>query len=106
MNEKTLLSCPFCGAEAHIETHRFYEEKTKDFTSKTYGVICDNCRTSGRQFYESEEEAINSWNTRKPMQEIVDRLEELKEQSFELFDGGSRTIGYETAIEIVKGGAE
>lgn len=100
MSEKTLLPCPFCGGEAHVELHRFYEEKTKDFTSKTYGVICDNCHTSGRQFYESEEEAIKAWNTRKPMQEIVKKLEEWKNSSQDSLE----KCAFEKAIEIVKRG--
>ena len=106
MSEIKLSPCPFCGAEAHIETHKFYEEKTKDFTSKTYGVICDNCHTSGRQFYESEAEAIEAWNIRKPMDKIVERLKE--ESKFVLYEMNEPSIyaGVERAIEIVKGGVE
>lgn len=36
------------------------------------------------------------------MQEIVERLEEKREDAFKLWDGGSRTVGFREAIEIVK----
>lgn len=101
MSEIKLLPCPFCGGEAHIEVHKFYEEKTKDFTMKTYGVICDNCHTSGRQFYESEEEAIEAWNTRKPMDKIVEKLEE---EYAIVYWSDDYIAGIYRAVEIVKGG--
>lgn len=101
-----LLKCPFCGGEAYVDEHRFWSDKTKGFTEKTYGVRCDKCNASSFQFNHSKEEAIKTWNTRKTMERILERLEE--ESDF--FSGKpmgtlQKTYyckGIERAIEIIK----
>lgn len=65
---KQLLNCPFCGGEATM-TH--YNNKF----AKWYQVVCMNCHLSQTSTYLSEEVAITAWNTRKPMERIVERLE-------------------------------
>lgn len=73
MSEIKLLPCPFCGYEAKsVKAHGIFE--------KPYVVVCENekCRASVGMFSATKEEAIKQWNTRKPMQEIVERLEEAK----------------------------
>ena len=73
-----LKCCPFCGGEAIIE-----EEDVRDIhgyvIGKRYALQCDgvpNCsiypRTCGTV---KKEDAINLWNTRKPMDNIVEKLE-------------------------------
>lgn len=54
MTEKTqeLLSCPFCGGEAKITGHIFFEVK------------CRRCRVTQPPRYESD--AIAAWNRRAP----------------------------------------
>ena len=74
MSEIKLLPCPFCGWEAHIEEHKFWNGRTKSFTVGTYGVRCLKCGASGTQFHKTKEEAIELWNTRKPIERIVERL--------------------------------
>lgn len=71
MSEIKLLPCPFCGGEAYL-----YEDKKCDI----YSVGCKNCCDIEpiTRVCESKEEAIKLWNTRKPMQDIVERLEEIK----------------------------
>ena len=73
MSEKKPLPCPFCEGEARLQRWR-----------RTYGyyVICKKCgcRTPVYQYqYDSKEkrreDAINTWNTRVPMERIVERLE-------------------------------
>ena len=59
-----LKPCPFCGKEAAIEVHGFYNRDSRGFTDKTYGVVCGKCHTSGWQFYENKEKAIEAWNRR------------------------------------------
>lgn len=59
-----LKPCPFCGGEAEINPHSFWNEKEKDFTDKTFGVVCGECQTSGNQFYGTEAEAVEAWNRR------------------------------------------
>ena len=62
----TLLNCPFCGGEA----------RTASVFGRA-GVICTECDANIRMFLDAPmEEAIKAWNTRKPMQNIVERLEE------------------------------
>lgn len=54
-DETTLLSCPFCGGEAHISA-----------SSDGYGVECWNRRCIDMQMDElpTEAEAIAAWNSR------------------------------------------
>lgn len=55
-----LKPCPFCGGKAYVQIHIF------DGVPETYGVLCANgkCYTSGWQFYDTAEEAIEAWNRR------------------------------------------
>ena len=75
-----LKCCPFCGGEAKIV--RYCGKKTIVY------VECTNClaymgnqriitsSNRGKEYFESEEKLINAWNTRKPMDNIVEKLEE------------------------------
>ena len=67
MSEIKLLPCPFCGGETKVSNLGFNQ----------YLISCKDCwaetiPTTGL------ENTIIKWNTRKPMQEIVERLEEMK----------------------------
>lgn len=65
MNERIELKpCPFCGGNAKLVDHTFWNDTTKSFSYKSYGVMCRHCGVQGFQFYETEEEAINAWNRR------------------------------------------
>lgn len=102
-----LKKCPFCGGE----NIGVWERKTYSFFPPLYAVHCYDCHY-GLQELSTKEKAIAAWNTRKPMERIVERLE--NEKGFEVFAfsvssrncGNSYKIGYETglneAIEIVK----
>lgn len=76
MSEIKLLPCPFCGGKATItiiEPHKHaFATWMPDYTGGTF-IECYNCSCSVSG--ETEEEAIGHWNTRKPMQDIVERLE-------------------------------
>ena len=85
-----LKPCPFCGGEA---------EKQWGMMA-IYWVECTDCGAEGSQ-HGSLEEAIAAWNTRNSMDRIVEQLEE-QSYGFE----GLEYIDLNTAIEIVKGGAE
>lgn len=108
MREIKLLPCPFCGGEAHIEEHKFWDEKAKGFTVQTYGVVCDNCCSMSWQHHRHKEKAIEQWNTRKPMERIVERLEEKQDEPIYQHQYDNYFIGITDAIEIVKeeGGIE
>ena len=67
MNDKKLLPCPFCGGEAFFAT-----EGGNWIACKLCGAETD--------YFERAKEAINAWNTRKPMERIVERLEQQAEQ--------------------------
>lgn len=71
MSEIKLLPCPFCGGEAELI-------KRKSNFPYIHGVWCIgcNCRTS---FEKSEEIAIEKWNNRNPVEDVLERLEEEKE---------------------------
>ena len=97
MSDEKLLPCPFCGGEA--ELMRFPK------CDRKYVVICENkqCMASVGNYSYTKEEAIKAWNTRKPMERIVERLEELKQRAW---DEKYQTLC--DAIDIVKeeGGKE
>ena len=46
-----------CGGEAEVIKHTFHG------ASPSYGVECTNCHTESWQFYKTETEAIQAWNT-------------------------------------------
>lgn len=88
MSEIKLLPCPFCGGEAEL-----YRMTTKqNFRwSDCVGVRCKTCGASCRKVLydarihaDDEEycEAAKDWNTRKPMEKIVERLEGMKMRYF------------------------
>lgn len=65
MSEIKLLPCPFCGGEAEL-----------NLFLGNYLVTCTECPGATAPIRgTTKEEAIEAWNTRKPMQEIVERLE-------------------------------
>lgn len=67
MSEIKMKNCPFCGEELREDTAR-------DGT-KFYFHYGDNGCFLGYVCITGEK-SINAWNTRKPMERIVERLEE------------------------------
>lgn len=98
MSEIKLLPCPFCGRKAELRYNK---------DGFAY-ILCanDGCyaRTDGCL---NENEASRLWNTRKPMERIIERLEESADQCIKIGDvyGFSAT---NEAIFVVKeeGGIE
>ena len=127
MSKIKLLPCPFCGGE-HID----YSVKTCGRWERKYHVAmyCKDCNCYGARVlitptestrYEVENNpkykqlAIEKWNTRKPMERIVERLEECEEElkglqykSVNSYGYYSQHKGIELAKDIVKeeGGIE
>ena len=101
MSEKKLLSCPFCGGEAEVCGYYF--------------IQCTKCGASTLT-HTNREKAVELWNTRVPMQKIVERLEEEAKQYNSLGDRAKEkgycheyasqcygnALCYEDAIDIVK----
>lgn len=104
-DDERLRECPFCGGKARIMLE---EEDRPDDTF--HNIYCTDC---GVQFWVgSKSEAIAKWNTRKPMERIVETLEQRKNfYENRMGEGIERDIedwgsvkSYEDAIEIVKAG--
>lgn len=71
MSEIKLLPCPFCGGEANLCDNG-------DLTYiNYYWIYCKDCGCK-QPISIHREAVINVWNTRKPMQDICERLEEKK----------------------------
>lgn len=94
MSEVKLLPCPFCGGEANVS----YNTK--------FGFVpwCNNeeCILNESTKGYKTEEAIKLWNTRKPMERIIERLEKLPHAEDDCF------MWLEDAKQVVKeeGGIE
>ena len=98
MSEIKLLRCPFCGGEAEL---------LKGQCEIDNYVMCLECR-SKTKLYNTKASAIKAWNTRKPLQNIVERLEEQAEecrkywQEFDDEDSFGGMNAYCYAVKIVK----
>lgn len=76
MSDIKLLLCPFCGGEAYTYTATNVENGVK---GKCWLVHCKKC---GLNYPHSikcyiESEAIEQWNTRKPMERIAERVHDI-----------------------------
>lgn len=101
MSDIELKPCPFCGGEAKLNKIT----GGKLFSRLTgFYVKCKTCRTStGCEL--KEEDVVEKWNTRKPMDQIVKQLEDVGNIQFSSYTKPLITV--EDAIKIVqKGGAE
>lgn len=106
MQNDKLLPCPFCGGEAFVDTHKFWDVEAKDFTVKTYGVRCYECQAGTMQYFRTEEDAIKQWNTRKPMEQIVEQLESEKEATYNRCIKGMYDAMFKDFIGIVSNGGK
>lgn len=107
MSEIKLKPCPFCGGEATLR---------KSELAGLYHIACFECGCRQDASYKKET-VIKAWNTRKPMERIVEQLEADRNELQEIIGSGARDIykntnfGYLTAINkaikiVQKGGAE
>ena len=107
MNNK-LKPCPFCGGEAftmaYLDEDEFLIKK-----EYKYSVICRKCHAESR-CSPIKEEAIEAWNTRKPMDKVVERLTDAAKSGEVIMDSGVRRVScfvqINDAIEIMKGEME
>lgn len=89
MSDKKLLPCPFCNAGL------------ESYSLKWVHPLSGSCLLSGYSMLRGTRE-IELWNTRVPMQKIVERLEESKQGAKDSKDL-SKYSAYEQSINIVKG---
>ena len=95
--------CPFCGGEATL-TNKLSKD---EYGQRLWNVCCFGCanRTSS---YWDKEIAIEAWNTRKPLERVIERLEEQAEECKKYWDefddedafGGMNA--YMNSIAIIK----
>lgn len=93
---KQFKKCPFCGGEASLISG-----------AKCNYVFCNACGAE-TGLCDTPDEAIAAWNTRKPIEQIVERLEFQAEESRDYWNNfddeyafGAMNV-YTNAIEIVK----
>ena len=102
-----LKCCPFCGGEADVSLTNQHD--------KLFIVGCNTpmCYGNINHFtmsFVSKESAINTWNTRAPMANIVEKLEEAEKKGYELIGkphmDSHVLFGWgcamKTAIEIIR----
>lgn len=105
MSKIKLLPCPFCGREATTSE----KEGIKNIPHGWGWIGCRCCRVFMNYSHgnRGKQLAIEAWNTRKPMERIVEQLEEEIELKVTQYPLHGRYIKKTRAIEIVrKGGAE
>ena len=115
MKNDKLLPCPFCGSEALLHTVESHSHILATFMPDYTGgsfIECTNCTCS--MSGDNEEEAISVWNTRKPVEKVVEQLEEMRiqaEKDMQLSDTvdeanvyGGKMLAYEVTIAIVQNG--
>lgn len=71
MGEFKIKRCPFCGGKSEVYKNRVWR----------YNVHCTVCGMGQNALsYETEEIAIEKWNTRKPIDELEENLKLLFQQ--------------------------
>ena len=89
-----LKNCPFCGGGFRVNYRGAYEHDVSD------------CILKGIEIRNAAE--IKAWNTRKPMDRIVEQLEKCSETYCKEYGYApdENVLYLPDAIAIVKGGAE
>lgn len=102
MSEIKILCCPFCGGEKVIST---YNNFVPVLLCGSCGAMMTIPMSFGDTYEDKEGELLRKWNTRKPMQDILEQLE--KEKGIVVIDGKEMYqedcfIDIDDAIQIVK----
>lgn len=112
MSKIKLLTCPFCGREATTSE----KEGIKNMPHGWGWVGCRCCRVfmNYSHGYRGKRLAIEAWNTRKPMERIIEQLEDAQDEYYrkyhdehvDIMYNEGKSDGMQVAINIVKGGAD
>lgn len=113
MKNNKLLPCPFCGGKVKLDKYTDVVGRNK------FGIVCKNEECNCLPFtswWASKEDAIKSWNTRKPMERIAERLEEEEGEAYARYKKEldlclseywrGRSSGLNKAIYIVRNGVK
>ena len=73
MSERKILPCPFCGEHAEFVQKAITKDIRLGF------IRCTECGMKLNQENCTEDFAIDLWNTRKPVEKVVEQLEELQQ---------------------------
>ena len=92
-----LKPCPFCGGEAKVREIMYM--KYDGYQERFYISECQCCNVNIEA--DNKEDAITAWNTRKPMDKIVEQLERLPNVNSDYWNFAD-LIDREDAIEIVR----
>lgn len=99
MSDIKLLPCPCCGSETETEIGII---SSKHFIF--YQAVCLKCGMTAKAS-PTPELTAEKWNTRKPMDRIVERLEKIAEYYRCYGDcDGMQYSAYKHAIEVIKDG--
>lgn len=102
MSDIELKPCPFCGGEAVVHVNDGVRVICRECGASSKGLV--DGYSQGRPNGSAIKAVVTAWNTRKPMERIVEQLEEMGNIKFSSFS--KPLIAVEDVIEIVKGGAE
>lgn len=92
MSTDIIKKCPFCGGEAE-----FHRTPVKSNGGWCDGVVvrCKVCEArTNMVLYDAKkhpndeeyDEALKAWNTRKPLERVIERLEECSKEHFNYWD--------------------
>ena len=115
MSEIKLKPCPFCGGVPFICEAKKHKSRMLGQEIE-YGdgafVECSKCTCAISA--DTMEDAINTWNTRKPVEKVLEQLEERQKLYKEAWRNTdwvpdktvyiNMTRGFEQAIKIIKEG--
>ena len=93
-----LKRCPFCGGEV-----RFVKTGCSS-RGKIGHLYCDGCKESffKNDRWHTESELYEKWNTRTPLERVVERLEREKSNLTTWAEDEAYKLAINKAIEIIK----
>ena len=110
MSETKLKPCPFCGNnDRRVGIRRM--------GNKGYKIICGKCGAGGsyvaiKDWHDNkmiaQGQAIEAWNTRKPVDDVLERLEAIRQEylkEYKIYLDGEdyrSSLLLDNAIEIIK----
>ena len=96
MSEIKLLPCPFCGGEVRLmsviddgEVCINYED---ELDMNHSFIHCCNCDMDFIPHMETAREVLESWNTRKPMERIIKKVQERQKFHKEIYNENEKEL--------------